>query len=139
MPASVSLVTLGVHDLDRSIAFYETIGFERISFDSSDIAFFNAGGPQLALFPREKLADDAKVEPAGTGFAGVTLSQNFNTSREVDELLSLAATSGGELVKAAEPVSWGGYSGYFADPDGHLCEAACGSVEYQREQQSESK
>jgi predicted lactoylglutathione lyase len=139
MPATVSLVTLGVSDLARAIAFYEAIGFTRVSYDSTAIAFFEAGGPQLALFPRNELAADAHVSASGNGFSGVTLSQNFSTSREVDELLSLAADSGGKLIKPAEPVNWGGYSGYFADPDGHLWEAACGSAEYQRELKSNSE
>jgi uncharacterized protein len=138
MPATISMITLGVSDLGCSITFYETISFKRVPFDSTAIAFFEAGGPQLALFPRKELAEDAGVSEAGNGFSGVTLSRNFSTSREVDGLLSLAGAAGGELVKSAEPVNWGGYSGYFADPDGHLWEAACGSAEYQAEQQHKS-
>jgi len=136
--ATVSMITLGVSNLEYSIDFYQAIGFKRVPFDSADIAFFEAGGPQLALYPREELAKDAKVSNAGSGFSGVTLSQNFHTSDEVDALLSLAVASGGDLVKAAEPVFWGGYSGYFRDPDGHLWEVACGSAEYKKEQQSKS-
>lgn len=132
MPAAISIITLGVSNLPRSIAFYEAIGFSRVPFDSTDIAFFEAGGPQLALFSRSELAADAQVPLTGSGFAGITFAQNFETSREVDELLALAIVSGGELIKAAEAVSWGGYSGYFADPDGHLWEAACGSAEFQQ-------
>lgn len=137
MPAAISIITLGVSDQDRSIAFYDAIGFERVPFESTTIAFFEAGGPQLALYPREALAEDARVTDTANGFSGVTLAQNFNTTREVDELISLAVASGGNLIKSAEPVAWGGYSGYFADPDGHLWEVACGSAEYQKEQQSE--
>lgn len=133
MPAKISLVTLGVHDLARSIAFYEAIGFTRIPYESTSIAFFEAGGARLALFPRNDLAKDARVSESGSGFSGVTLSQNLSSSKAVDELISLAANSGGQMVKAAEPVSWGGYSGYFSDPDGHLWEAACGSAEYRQE------
>lgn len=134
MSAAISIVTLGVSDLDRAIRFYEAIGFERVPFDSVEIAFFNAGGPQLALFPREELAKDARINGEGSGFSGVTLAQNFNTSREVDNLIDLAVKSGGTLIKAAEPVYWGGYSGYFSDPDGHLWEVACGSAEYAQEE-----
>ena len=137
-PATVSMITLGVSSLEDSIAFYEAIGFKRAPFDSKDIAFFEAGGPQLALYAREELAKDAKVSAAGSGFSGVTLSRNLATSEEVDALLSLAVASGGDLVKAAEPVFWGGYSGYFADPDGHLWEVACGSAEYKEELDSRS-
>lgn len=130
------MITLGVSDLNRSIEFYEAIGFRRVPFDSQDIAFFDAGGPQLALFPRHELAKDTQVDESGSGFSGVTLAQNFTTSTEVDELLTLAVESGGSLIKAAEPVYWGGYSGYFADPDGHLWEVACGSTEYAKEQEA---
>ncbi|MDZ7686944.1 MAG: VOC family protein [Gammaproteobacteria bacterium] len=133
MPASISIIGLGVADLSRAIAFYEAIGFNRVPFDSTEIAFFEAGGPQLALFPRDELAKDAQVSEEGSGFRGITLAQNLTTSKEVDDLLSLAVASGGTLVKAAEPVYWGGYSGYFSDPDGHLWEVACGSAEYARE------
>jgi len=136
MPASISMITLGVSDLVRSIAFYESIGFERDPFESDAIAFFKAGGPQLALFPLAELAKDAGVDLGGGGFGGVTLSQNLDTSREVDELISLAVASGATLVKAPESVFWGGYSGYFADPDGYLWEVACGSAEYAREKDS---
>ncbi len=134
-PASISIITLGVADLATSIAFYEALGFARVPFDSDGIAFFEAGGSQLALFPREELAKDARVSPEGGGFSGITLARNFGSSGEVDNLLSLAVASGGGLVKEAEPVSWGGYSGYFSDPDGHLWEAACGAAEYAKEQQ----
>ena len=135
MPASISIITLGVADVAASTAFYQALGFTRIPYDSNNIAFFEAGGPQIALFPRDELAKDAQVSANGSGFAGVTLAQNFGTSTEVDDLLSLAVALGGTLVKAAEPVFWGGYSGYFCDPDGHLWEAACGSSEYAKEKQ----
>lgn len=134
MGARISIVTLGVRDLDRSIRFYELgLGFPRIPFESNEIAFFDAGGVQLALYPRSALAEDAQVDAAGDGFRGVTLAQNFDSSRQVVAMLEKAVAAGGKLVKAPQPVFWGGFSGYFADPDGHLWEIACGSAEYANE------
>jgi catechol 2,3-dioxygenase-like lactoylglutathione lyase family enzyme len=129
------MISLGVSDLERSIEFYETgLGFVRAPFDSETIAFFDMGGTQLALYPRGLLAEDAGVSSAGTGFAGFTLAQNLDSSAEVDAALARAVEAGGTLVKPGQPVFWGGYSGYFADPDGHLWEIACGSEPYAKEQ-----
>ena len=135
MPATISMITLGVSDLARSILFYgEGLGFERVPFDGDSIAFFEAGGPQLALYPRDALAEDALASPDGEGFRGFTLAQNFESSAEVDAALARAIEAGATLVKPAQAVFWGGYSGYFADHDGHLWEVACGSEHYAREQ-----
>ena len=90
----------------------------------------------MALFPLAELAKDAGVDLGEGGFGGVTLSQNLDSSHEVDELIALAVASGATLVKSPEPVFWGGYSGYFADPDGYLWEVACGSAEYAREKEA---
>ncbi len=134
MKPVVSMITLGVSDLGRSIRFYEEgLGFERVAYDSDDIAFFEAGGPRLALYPRDALADDARVDPQGRGFTGITLAQNLASSRAVTALLKQAVNAGGTLVKEGQPVFWGGFSGYFADPDGHLWEVACDSDIYSNE------
>jgi catechol 2,3-dioxygenase-like lactoylglutathione lyase family enzyme len=85
---------------------------------------FSLGGIVLALYPREKLAEDATVETAGHGFSGITLAHNTKSKDEVDEVLKTAAGVGGAIVKPAQEVFWGGYSGYFTDPDGHLWEVA---------------
>lgn len=134
---TVSIVTLGVSDLERSIRFYETgLGFVRVQYDSETIAFFDAGGTQLALYPRDLLAEDAGVSASGTGFTGVTLAQNLDSSIAVTAALARAVDAGGTLIKPGQPVFWGGYSGYFADPDGHLWEIACGSERYAKEQEA---
>ena len=135
MAPTVSMVTLGVSDLERSIGFYETgLGFVRVQYDSETIAFFDVGGTQLALYPRDLLAEDAGVSASGTGFSGVTFAQNVDSSAAVTAALADAVEAGGTLVKPGQAVFWGGYSGYFADPDGHLWEIACGSELYAKEQ-----
>jgi uncharacterized protein len=138
MRTGISIITLGVDDLPRAAAFYAAgLGFDRVSFASDRIAFFDAGGVQLALFPWDELAKDATVYAAGSGFRGVTLARNVDSSAEVRAILERAIGAGAVLVKAVGPVFWGGYSGYFADPDGHLWEIACGSAEYARERRDD--
>ena len=122
------IVTLGVQDLRRSIRFYESgLGFPRVPYQPETIAFFDLGGAQLALFPRGALAEDAGVPGSGEGFSGVTLARFASSSKEVSAFLERAIQAGARLTRAAEPTSWGGFSGYFADPDGHLWEIACDS------------
>ncbi|WP_411967544.1 VOC family protein [Haloferax sp. YSSS75] len=126
MDPRITLVTLGVTDLDESIRFYrDGLGFPmRDRDEDSDVAFFELDGTWLSLYPRELLAEDATVSADGSGFAGVTLAHNVETRPAVDTLLDEAQAAGGRLVKHAQEASWGGYSGYFADPDGHLWEVA---------------
>ena len=134
MPSTTTIVTLGVQDLRRSIRFYEVgTGLVRVPYDPETIAFFDLGGAQLALFPRDELAEDAGVSSAGEGFSRVTLARFVSSSKEVDAFLGRAVDAGATLTKAAQPASWGGYSGYFADPDGHLWEIACDSETYAKE------
>ena len=129
MEQRVSVITLGVTDLERSRAFYER-GMGWTVGDSADpIVFFPLGGMVLALYPRDALARDALgedvgVPAAGSGFAGITLAHNVRSPAAVDEVLAQAERAGGRIVKAAEKAFWGGYSGYFSDPDGHLWEVA---------------
>jgi uncharacterized protein len=120
----VSLITLGVADLERSRAFYERLGWKPAGVKSDGIVFFQAGGMGLALYPREARADDAKVDPHGHGFGGITLAFNARTRAEVDAVLREAEAAGARLLKPAEEAFWGGYSGYFADPDGYPWEVA---------------
>lgn len=134
MDTPPTIVTLGVRDLKRSIRFYEAgLGLPRVPYDPETVAFFNLGGAQLALFPRQALAEDAGVQPAGEGFAGITLARFVASSREVTAFLDRAVQAGARVTRAAGPTSWGGFSGYFADPDGHLWEIACDSKTYARE------
>ena len=120
----VSLITLGVFDLDRAIAFYERMGLQRAGVDAPGVAFFDLGGTALGLYPWGELAEDAKVEATGAGFRGVSLAWNQPDEAHVDAALANAVDAGAALIKPAEKVFWGGYSGYFADPDGHLWEVA---------------
>jgi hypothetical protein len=125
---------LGVQDLTRSIRFYEAgLGLPRVPYEPETIAFLDLGGAQLALFPRQALAEDAGVSALGEGFRGVTLSRFFGSSEEVGAFLDRAVQAGATLTRAARPTSWGGFAGYFADPDGHLWEIACDSKTYAKE------
>ena len=124
MEQRVSLITLGVADLERSREFYERLGWRRSIAHSDGIAFFQAGGMALALYPRQELAKDANVSAHGEGFSGITLAYNARTRAEVDAVLNQAVAGGAKLVRPAHEAFWGGYSGYFADPDGFLWEVA---------------
>jgi len=124
MEQRLSLVTLGVADLDRSARFYEEgLGWKR-GTDNEGVVFFQTPGAIVGLWPRADLAADAGVPAKGSGFAGIALAHNTRSREEVDAVLAEAVAAGGTLVKPAEEAFWGGYSGYFADPDGHLWEVA---------------
>ncbi|HME34848.1 MAG TPA: VOC family protein [Candidatus Sulfotelmatobacter sp.] len=126
MEQRVSIITLGVADLKRSRAFYERLGWRRsLSKDDAEgIVFFQAGSMALALYPRHELAKDANVPVDGHGFPGITLAYNTRTRAEVDSVLNDAASTGAKILKPAQEALWGGYSGYFSDPDGFLWEVA---------------
>lgn len=125
MRPKLNLVTLGVKDFERALKFYQDgLGWQPSSDSQGGVAFFPLGGVVLALYPRDKLAEDARVSPEGSGFAGLTLAYNAKSQAEVDEVLQTVERLGATIVKPAEMVFWGGYSGYFADPDGHLWEVA---------------
>ncbi|MCJ7556352.1 MAG: VOC family protein [Gammaproteobacteria bacterium] len=126
MPSGISIVTLGVQNLERSVRFYtEGLGLSLSSHSNRDIAFFELPGSWLALYSHAALAADAGV-PAGEpgGFTGITLAHNVADRQAVDEVLQTAVAAGAEIVKPAQDVFWGGYSGYFKDPDGYLWEVA---------------
>jgi len=122
MRQTISFITLGVGDLARSRTFYAALGWRESSGSQPEIAFFNAGSVVFALFQRAALAADANVSPAGSGFSGFTLAHNVASQEEVDRLLGEAAALGASVVQPAGKVVWGGYRGYFADPDGFLWE-----------------
>lgn len=124
MEPRVSLITLGVADLKRARTFYEQMGFKASSVGGDEVVFLQAGALALSLFPRESLACDAGVAAEGSGFRSVTLAHNVREQAEVDAVIAEAVRAGGALVKLAEEAPWGGRSGYFADPDGHLWEVA---------------
>jgi Predicted lactoylglutathione lyase len=118
------LVTLGVADVARATAFYEALGWRRAEVSQESVTFIQLSGVVLALFGRESLAEDAGVAAEGSGFRGITLAHNADSAAEVDRIMAEALAAGATPVKTPEKVFWGGYSGYFADPDGHLWEVA---------------
>ena len=126
MDPKITLVTIGVEDINESIRFYrDGLGFPMRDREAdSDVAFFTLEGTWLSVYPREKLAEDATVPDDGTGFSGVTLAHNVSSQDEVESVLAEAEAAGGRIVKPAQDSFWGGYSGYFADPDDHLWEVA---------------
>jgi uncharacterized protein len=125
MRQKLSIITLGVSDLARSIAFYrDGLKWTTAYKEGEGIAWFPIGGVVLALYPREGLAEDAMVSAQGSGFTGITLAHNTKSEAEADAVLAEVAALGMKIVKPAQKVFWGGYSGYFADPDGYLWEVA---------------
>jgi catechol 2,3-dioxygenase-like lactoylglutathione lyase family enzyme len=124
MEPRVSLITIGVGDLARSKAFYTKLGFKASSVGGGEVVFLQAGPVALCLFPRESLACDADVSADGGGFRGIAIAHNVREKDEVDAVIAEARAAGGTITKAAHDATWGGRSGYFADPDGHLWEVA---------------
>ncbi len=120
MDQRLSVVTLGVADLSRARRFYETgLGWKAARGSSEHVVFFQAGGMVVALFPLTELAKDASIANDGHGFGGITLAQNLRTKEDVDAALAQAKAAGARILKPAQDTFWGGYSGYFAEPDGH--------------------
>lgn len=125
MRQKFNLITLGVDDFDRAVDFYEKgLGWKKSSASVESLAVFPLGGMVLALHPREELAQDANVDVKGSGFSGLTISYNAKSEAEVDEVLQQVEKLGAKIIKPAQKVYWGGYSGYFKDLDGHLFEVA---------------
>ena len=123
-PQRVTLITLGVDDLERSKAFYAALGWQVTREMVGEVVFFQLHGSALGLFGRAALADDQGRPDATLGTGAVTLAQNFTTEAEVDAAYATALKAGATPLKAPEKVFWGGYSGYYADPDGHVWELA---------------
>lgn len=123
MEQRISMIALGVNDLQRARQFYETgLGWKASKSGKNQIIFFQLGEIILSLYPRGLLAEDANISKIGSGFGGITLAYNAHNKKEVEEILSQAQQAGAVILKPAQKVFWGGYSGYFADLDGHLWE-----------------
>jgi hypothetical protein len=131
MNPHVSVITLGVRDLNRAKRFYgEGLGWPVQQEEDNWVCFTLSGGATaLALYPWEALAEDAGVAPDGSGFRGITLAYIVRSEDRVDAVLAEAARVGGKIARAARRSSWGGYSGYFTDPDGYLWEVASGATQ----------
>lgn len=124
MQPRVSLITLGVSDVARARAFYEKLGWKASSASQPEVTFLRGTNIVLSLFSRRELAKDATVSAEGGGFRGLSLAHNVARKEEVAQILAQAEAAGAQIVKPAQDVFWGGHSGYFADPDGHLWEIA---------------
>ena len=124
MESRISLITLGVADVARSRVFYEALGWKASSASTAEVVFFQANGLALALWGRAALAADAEVEDRPSGFSGMALAHNLRSEEEVDAVFAEAVRAGAQAVKIPRKTFWGGYVGYFADPDWHLWEIA---------------
>ncbi|MDI7742760.1 VOC family protein [Lysinibacillus fusiformis] len=131
----LNLLTLGVRDMQESLQFYrDGLGFEVVVYgeeSNPDVIFFNNNGTKISLFPIDRLAKDINEQQPpeiGSGFGGITLAYNGKSKDEVDEVFSLAKKAGAKIVKQPETVFWGGYSGYFQDPNGYYWEVAYGEM-----------
>jgi uncharacterized protein len=126
MKPKISLITFGARDLDRMVAFYrDGLGFPTHNYaPGDDMVMFRLEGTWLGLFPRKALAEDATISTEGSGFSGVALAHNEPSKEAVDRAFAEAIAAGATAVKPPQDVFWGGYSGYFADPEGNLWEVA---------------
>jgi len=125
MEQRITFFTLGVNDLQESISFYENIlGWKRSPMSSDNIVFFELNGIHLSLYNRKALAEDTTVNEAGSGFKGFTLAHNVGSEKAVEDLINDLRNKGVTIVKEPQKFFWGGYSSYFADPDGNLWEVA---------------
>jgi uncharacterized protein len=125
MSPAVTLITLGDADVTKATAFYERLGFVRSKSASQEsVSFFRAGGVVLALWGREAQREDANAGALWNGNGGIVVAQNVASEAEVDAVMASAEAAGARIVKPASKTFWGGYDGYFADPDGHLWEIA---------------
>lgn len=124
MQPRISMITLGVRDMERAVKFYrDGLGFPQMESPPS-VAFFTLNGSWLGLYGHDELAEDAAVSPQGSGFGGFALAHNVHSEAEVDAVMALAEQAGATVTKPAQKTFWGGYSGYIKDPDGHLWEIA---------------
>ncbi|MGE0734952.1 MAG: VOC family protein [Alphaproteobacteria bacterium] len=124
MKPRISLITLSVVDMTASRAFYQRLGWRESSISTAEVTFFQAGGMVLSLYRRADQARDMQIAEAAGGFAGIVLAHNVATRAEVDAILADAVTAGAKVLRPPHETFWGGYVGYFADPDGHPWEIA---------------
>jgi uncharacterized protein len=137
MQPRITLITLGVQDLERSLRFYrDGLGFPTTWSPDKGVIFFQTAGVCLALYPYDELAKDVgesfRNVPRAK-FNGIALAHNVREKEEVDQILKLAQTAGGKIEKPGQPTFWGGYSGYFSDPDGYLWEIAHGAFQFRED------
>ena len=133
MEPRISIITLGVSDLERSLRFYrDGLGLPTTWTPDKGVIFFQTNGVRLALYPLHELAKDAIIDPLAQrgGWTGIALAHNVRVKEDVDALLARAETAGGKIQKPAQDAFWGGYSGYFTDPDGYLWEVAWGAFPF---------
>lgn len=124
MEQRITVITLGVADLQRSVRFYEQLGWKRSDKSTGDLIVFDMPGILFALYPIGELAEDVTIPHEPSRFSGIALAHNTYSEEEVAEILVKVETIGGSIVKPVQKTSWGGYSGYFADPDGYIFEVA---------------
>jgi predicted lactoylglutathione lyase len=125
LSANITLITLGVADVAKATSFYESLGFVRSKSASQDeVSFFRAGGVVLAVWGRAAQIEDAGAEAVWNGNGGIAVAQNVASESEVDAVMARAEAAGARILKPAAKTFWGGYNGYFADPDGNLWEVA---------------
>jgi len=125
MRPTISLITLGVRDFNRSLAFYrDTLGWETTATEDDPVAFFQLQNLIFGIFPKSELAKDAGVHNDGNGFPGFSLAQNLASETEVNAAFTKLKAKGVTIMKEPQKAEWGGYSGYFSDPDGYLWELA---------------
>ncbi len=125
MRQKLNLITLGTDDFEKSVAFYENgLGWQKSDKSVPGLALFPLGGMTLVLHPRLDLSDDVTIPYQPSSFSGITISYNARSESEVDEVLAKVAALGASIIKPAQKVFWGGYSGYFRDLDGYLFEVA---------------
>ena len=124
MEQRITMITLGVKDLAKSTAFFEKLGWKRSVRAAPGVAFFQCGGIALGLYPLSELAKDAEIEPSQGHTGNFAIAHNARSKEEVDSLMHEAEAAGANIIKPPKQAFWGGYSGYFTDPDGHLWELA---------------
>ncbi len=124
MEQRITVITLGVTNLQRSVRFYEELGWKRSDKSTGDLIVFDMPGILFALYPIEELADDVTIPHEPSRFSGIAIAHNTYSEEEVDKIMALVEKHGGSIIKPPQKTSWGGYSGYFADLDGYIFEIA---------------